>query len=311
MNSWHTLDRKNIYILPTRQGIFFLLLNLLIALVAINYQNSLVFLVAFLLVSLFLTGIFHTHRNLSGLSFRLVSSDEVFASEDAMFRLVVRWPEDRPREQIRIGWREQLMIDTNINSAEQILDLYVPTKRRGRFYPGRLLLETRYPLGLLRAWSRWDSGISTLVYPEPIVTSREPEMESESDDGQILFKEGAGEFYGLRDYQQGDTFRRVDWKSFARSDQLMIKQFASAADNRIWLDWQQLSGMDMETRLGCLCYWIVQYAAKDCLYGLRLPGKEITPGKGRDHTRALLRLLALYGDPGQGDESDSVVSSVD
>ncbi|MEE9254876.1 MAG: hypothetical protein V3U43_08070, partial [Pseudomonadales bacterium] len=48
-----TLDRRNVFIFPTREGFAFGLLLLLLLLGAINYQNTLVFAFAFLLASLF------------------------------------------------------------------------------------------------------------------------------------------------------------------------------------------------------------------------------------------------------------------
>ena len=63
-----TLDQRKIFILPTRQGLYFALLVCAMVVAGINYQNSLIFALAFLLASLFMVGMLHTHRNLSGLT---------------------------------------------------------------------------------------------------------------------------------------------------------------------------------------------------------------------------------------------------
>lgn len=110
----------------------------------------------------------------------------------------------------------------------------------------------------------------------------------------MLQREGAEDFYGLRQYQSSDPPRHVAWKSFARTDELLTKQYASFADRRVWLDWDLLSGLETEARLSRLCYWVLQLAATSNEYGLRLPGQEIPPGRGEQHRDAVLKALALF-----------------
>ena len=43
---------------------------------------------------------------------------------------------------------------------------------------------------------------------------------------------GATEFADYRAYREGDELRRVDWRLFARNDQLMVRQFARETDPR-------------------------------------------------------------------------------
>lgn len=64
-----TLNQRKIFILPTRQGLIFALLVCAMVMAGINYQNSLVFALAFLLASLFMVAMLHTYRNLRIRSF--------------------------------------------------------------------------------------------------------------------------------------------------------------------------------------------------------------------------------------------------
>ena len=77
------LGQGNIFILPTREGAYVMILVFLMVLGGINYQNSLIFVLAFLLASLFMVGILHTFRNLSGLIIEAGSARPAFAGEDA------------------------------------------------------------------------------------------------------------------------------------------------------------------------------------------------------------------------------------
>ena len=103
------------------------------------------------------------------------------------------------------------------------------------------------------------------------------------------------DFYGFRDYRQGDSLRRVYWKGLARGQSLQSKQYAAYADRSVWLDWELFDGLGAEQRLSHLCYWALAFDRDNEEYGLRIPGTVIPPGWGEKHREAVLRALALHG----------------
>lgn len=289
------LHQGNVFILPTREGIYFMVLVVLMVIAAINYQNSLIFLIAFLLFSLFMVSILHTFRNLSGLLLQAGASRPAFAGEDAEFDVVVSRDGDREYEGLRIGWDREMLADVDlIEVREARVRLFVPTVTRGRFNPGRLLVETNYPVGLFRAWSWVDLDMDTVVYPRPLFAGDIPDANTSRADGEAVRRDGVDDFYGLREFSAGDSVRHVAWKSYARTEEMQVKEFAALVDRRVWLDWSSLEGLDRETRLSRLCYWVLKLAATSDDYGLRLPGVEIEPASGAEHRERLLRELALF-----------------
>ncbi|MFH7617396.1 DUF58 domain-containing protein, partial [Pseudomonas syringae pv. tagetis] len=62
-----TLVHRRIFIMPTRIGLTFALVLVLMLLVAINYQISLSYGLTFLLMSVGVLAILQTYRNVSGL----------------------------------------------------------------------------------------------------------------------------------------------------------------------------------------------------------------------------------------------------
>jgi uncharacterized protein (DUF58 family) len=292
-----TLNQKKIFILPTRQGLYFALLVCAMVMAGINYQNSLVFALAFLLASLFMVSMLHTYRNLSGLTLVAGATRPAFAGEEAEFTVVVKRLGDRTYESLLLGWNPELLATADLTEdrEEQRVRSFVPAKKRGRMNPGRMLVQTCYPVGLFRAWSWVDLDMHALVYPKPIVGGEVPASTATSDkEGELVLRDGAEDFYGLREYVPGDPIRHIAWKAYARTDTMMTKQFAAYADRRVWLDWEYFPGMDREARLSRLCYWVLQLNATNDEYGLRLPGLEIAPGRGEAHRDAILRALALF-----------------
>ncbi|MFN3163502.1 MAG: hypothetical protein ACE37N_08485 [Pseudohongiellaceae bacterium] len=82
-----TLNRRNIYVLPTRNGLLFLLAAGLVFIAAINYAVSLAYGLAFLMVSLFIITILYTFNNLNNLSLARQPCAPVFCGEEIAFNV--------------------------------------------------------------------------------------------------------------------------------------------------------------------------------------------------------------------------------
>lgn len=298
------LHRSNVFIFPSRTGFAFVGLIALLILAAINYQNSMVFGMAFLLASTLTLAIGHTFRNLSGLTIEAVDVRPVFAGEHAEFGMRLIRATPRGHHALWLGWPGGISQNVDLDEeSEQRLHLPFLAARRGWLNPGRLRLETTWPLGLLRAWTWLDLDQVALVYPHPLLAGPPRRAALADAEGQQLGAEGSDDFFGLRPYRAGDSLKHMAWKSFAREGELMVKEYGGHVDRSLWLDWEALPGLSVEDRLSALCGWVLACAAARDDYGLRLPGVEIAPGRGEAHRVRLLRALALYGQseqpPGQ------------
>ena len=81
--------KKRIYIFPTRQGAIYLFMLFIMLLGAANYNNSLAYILTFLLGSIFMVAILHTYRNLRGMIIHVNPATAVFAGESAGFPILV------------------------------------------------------------------------------------------------------------------------------------------------------------------------------------------------------------------------------
>ena len=285
------------FIFPTREGGVFGVLLLVMTLCAINYQNSLIFALAFLLGSLFVVGILHTFRNLSGLTLTALGSRPAFVGEDVEFSVRLSRADGQPVEALRIGWPHAVMRSVDlVDARSEDVRLYVPATERGWFRPPRLRVESTWPLTMIRAWTWLDLDLVALVYPRPIHTPlRFIAGDGDGDRGEVVVSNGNDDFDTLREYRDGDSPRRIAWKRYAQQGDLVTKTFVGYADQRRWISWDALPGVDTETRLSRLAGWVLAAARQHEPWGLRLPGFELTPGQGERHRDAALRALALYG----------------
>ena len=289
------LGRKNIFILPTGAGLLFLAATLLIFVTAINYVLSLAFALAFLMTSLFILGIFHTFRNLQHLCLRGLGAEPVFAGEEAAFGVSIEAQDSRRHEVLELAFPSAAWTRSDVEAGEaQRLLVYLPTQRRGELRAPRLRIQTRFPLGLWRAWSIVDLAMVCVVYPAPRACVLPGYTGLHSAGEAQSAQAGVEDFQGMRAWQSGDSLKQIAWKNFARGQGLMLKQFVETTEDRWVLDWDMFPGLTQGERLSCLCYWALEFSRQSLDYGLRLPGVEITPGRGEAHRRQVLRALALW-----------------
>lgn len=289
------ISSRKIYILPTGYGFLFGILLMLLLIGSINYSNNPAFLLTFLLTGMFVHTIFHTWKNLYGLQIRWLGSEPVFATETVGFRFRLSDPSAKGHYAIQLSYagQEPAILDCTGESGCTVT-VTSATHHRGLFRPGRLTIETRYPLGLLRAWTYMESTANAVVYPRPWVGALpegSPEYQGSPSGDQGV---GSDDFVGHRVYYPGDQPRHIDWKAYAKDKGLLIKQFGGDRVDLLWLDFEQLAETDTEVRLSILCGTILDVSEQPLQYGLKLPGMKIAPGSGPSHTAACLAALALY-----------------
>lgn len=289
-----TLNQRRIFIFPSKAGFGFLLTLFLLLLAAINYQNNLIFALTFLLASMFVVTILHTYANLSGLTIQVLRTQPGFVGDAIEFVISMSRNNSREYDDVVMRWPESDPVSLSLKQQSEITaSLFLPGVRRGVLRPQRLLVETLYPLGLLRAWTWIALDTEALVYPVPLACDWHAGDSKPGDDGEALPLAGSDDFYGMRDYQKGDSLKQINWKSYAKGLPLQTKQFSVCAEQGTWLCWQDFTG-DTEQRLSGLCYWILALEKQRQDYGLRLPNGELFPGRGELHRAEALALLARF-----------------
>jgi uncharacterized protein (DUF58 family) len=290
-----------VYILPTGQGWGFAAALLFMLVGAINYDNSLAYVLVFLLASLALVAMVHTHRNLAGLKLREGRVAAVFAGEVARFSLCLdnRNQGERTALELLFGpqrqQRRRLVQEVSVPAdVVHCVELPVTTQRRGPLALGRVSIATRFPLGLFRAWTRRETHMRCLVYPHPSGALPLPAPLPRNDTRPGPAGPGQDDFSGLRPYARGDSLRQVHWKAAAGGRGLHVKLFAGGGGGDLLLRWSEAGNGDTETRLAQICRWVLEAERQGKRYGLELPGVSFAPDHGEAHVHRCLGALALY-----------------
>lgn len=295
-----SLQRHSLYILPTREGLYYGAMLAVTFVAAVNYANGLAYALTFLLAAVGVVAILHTYRNLVRLHVSAGPAPPVFAGEPARFTVVVHNEADMARYAVDLTLAaETRRVDVPAQGAATV-ELTLPTIRRGYLSAPPVQLRSRFPIGLWRAWSRpLKFPARCLVYPHPAPEQPFPDAPSaQATSGREFGRHLDGEeLAGLREFRHGDPMQRVAWKKLAAGQGWHTKQFAAPAARLVWLGWDATPGLNVEQRLGLLCRWVLMAEQQGVAYGLQLPGVAISPATGAMHRDRCLERLALFEPP--------------
>lgn len=311
---WRQQPRHRVFILPSRYGLSYALLILVMLFGAINYNNSLGHLLSFLLVGIGHVAMHHSYRNLRQLDYQLRQAEPAFCSQNILLPIHLINQSPRSIRQLDVaylptdtkqGWwplkqfsRYVLLTKIDHISAEQNHwhSIPIPAIKRGWQTLGRIRLSSVYPVGLLRSWFFIDVAQRVLVYPQPAGKKPLPLPSAPEQGGVIQDQQGLDDFAGFQRYREGDAQHHIAWKALARDGVLRTKQFSRPAGQELMLQWQDVAELnDIETKLSQLCQWVLSAEAAGMRYGLSLPQQTIAAGNGDQHRHHCLKSLALYG----------------
>ena len=114
-----------------------------------------------------------------------------------------------------------------LGSAEHVQPLRISAPKRGIIAVGPMTIARGDPIGILRREMSWPQVERIHVHP---VTASIPSTSA----GTVRDVDGVAttrivdedlEFHGFREYVPGDSMRHVHWKSTAKTDKLMVRQY--------------------------------------------------------------------------------------
>jgi len=291
-----TLGRRQVFILPTRNGLMFALVLTALLLAAVNYGNGLAYMLSFLLAGMAIVSILYANRNLLHLRIAPAASAAVFAGEDAHFSITLGNDGARARLGVAIEYRKRAVARADVPARASVgVQFAVPSQARGYLACPPFVISTVFPLGLFRAWSRRIVlDHRCLVYPRPARGEFRPQATGVLGGERPGPAPGGDDFAGLRPFREGDPPQHVSWKAAARGQGMHTKQFSGGDRDSVWLEWQAFAPLDTEARLSQLTRALLDADRAGLRYGLRLPGKVLAPDSGEAHRRQCLEALALF-----------------
>jgi uncharacterized protein (DUF58 family) len=203
----------------------------------------------------------------------------------------------------------------------------VEPQERGDCETGWLYVRYRSPLGLAERWARAPLVQTVRVYPALRITEEQQIFLARSRQIDLQIRQarqrGLGrDFESLREYREGDDLRDICWTASARRGSLITRQYQTERSQPVWivLDCGRLmrsrvaalagqspaatdrrgDGPRLHSKLDHACSTAVALAQLALYSGDRVGllaygqgiQQRLLPGRGSDHLRQLIELLA-------------------
>ena len=287
----YKITRHNIYILPSKSGWLFILTLIAILSGAINYNNSMAYLLCFFLASLGFIAMLQTHQNLNGIIISSAHSSSVYCGRAVEFNFNVSTKDHQHHFAICTENNKSFSVKDDFTSEFFITET---SKKRGRKNPDRFKIYTEFPLGLFYAWTQVKINNPVIIYPKPVkYSSIATSFFAGNKQKENLT--GDDDYSGIREFKKGDSPKKLAWKAIAKTNQLYTKEFHTESGDYLIFDFDQLNHItNTEEKLSILCGLILNASKEKSTYGLKLPDKNIKPDHGDLHKHKCLSLLALY-----------------
>ena len=296
-------EQKNnkTYIIPTKFGFCFSAVLLVLLYSAFASGNNLLYLYTFFLTSLGVTSLWLTHVNIADIKVDSFETEEIFADSPAFSLVNIYNNSSNYRHFIGIYHsKEKIAIIPEIPAKSFYQTrIELGTYTRGSHAMPTLQLNTTFPFFLLNSWKVFRPKETFIVFPKREGNSHLPLQghQQDNDEGRIVdpIKGTDFEFAGHRKFNSGDSMRQVDWKAYARTERMLIKDYQGYQPPEIELRWQSTSAsLTTEARLSQLALWIEISESKGFRYSLDLPGEHFKSHRGRTHYLTCLKSLALF-----------------
>jgi uncharacterized protein (DUF58 family) len=301
---------------PTKVGIWFVALTLLIGVAATNTgNNALYMVVALMMAALVVSGVL-SRNDVRKVEVEVTPPEELFAHTPSAFQVEIR-------NQSRLLPRWLLLISFS-DHAPTLLCSWLPRAgkrsavveldfpRRGLHRLASAHLATLFPLGLFRKGMRQRLDREVMVFPR-LVSGQHTVRRSTSVIGDTQdSRAGWGhDLHSLRILRPGDDPRRIHWKQTARTGTLIFMEREAERSRRITIVLDNAidaaegrSGSDrLELRISQAASAALSYLHAGFEVELVTRTEHVEFGAGPPHRRRILETLALLESVEAGDDA--------
>ncbi|EWH08513.1 hypothetical protein DS2_16936 [Catenovulum agarivorans DS-2] len=293
----HTLNKNNIFILPTGAGIGFLCCWLAVYLLATNYQNNLMLLFSYWLLAIFLLVMLLSFLNLQGLQLSgqpnrqniLTENHIVCLGQSANLKLQL----DTDKQRFDLNWHDHAKSYlSEIGRSDKFVQLYWQPKQRGVYYFPRFKLHSTAPMGWFKAWSYLHFPDKVWVCPKPVACPQF--LQGTAAQNQSKTNVFSDEFSHLNPYKLGDLPSRIVWKKILPERPIQVKQFSGQQNQQIEYCLQDIPGV-LEHKLACITWLVMQAHQNNWLYQVTLPNKTLRANRSEQQYLLILQAIAMVG----------------
>ena len=189
-------------------------------------------------------------------------------------------------------------------------------QRRGVYRLSTLSLRSGDGFGLtqIAAPASLSRPLALVVWPKLVPVSTAPFFRNvwQGETGRQGWVEDPTVLRGLRDYQPGDSWRRIDWRTAARQDELQTRLYETIRPSTVHfiLDTASFDEEELEEAISLAASLILELYRQGVRCGLSLPaGQPVTlspGGAGVETADLMLALSDFEPEPGAGFDQETL-----
>ncbi len=288
----------------TREGKRFAVASFLIAVAALNTGNNLIYLILSLMFSFLILSMVLAKVNLSGLSLEIIGSPTVFAGEETSMTLLLR-----NEKRLVSSYSVKCSVSGSpVPAYCQVIpplravenDVRITFRKRGLYQYGDFRVESGFPFILMSGERKIKVNASVLVYPALSDVTVTPEQIAGGEMTEVLSLSGVGDdIYSLREFREGDDWRRIHWKASAKRGIYFVREYAEYQGVRVTivLDNRLPEGGELfEMAVSLAASLARDFLARDCLVRVVSCREAVPFGSGEEHFFKILDFLAVVGE---------------
>lgn len=304
----HTLGKRSVFIMPTRQGVYLAFFLFAMLLACINYNLSLGYMLTFFVFSVALGAMHRTHQNLLGTRIEPLPAAAVFAGESVTLPFAVENPSKLVKHALLITRRSDKTAQRSVqcslpSKAQTAPSLTLALLPRGIHALPTLEISSRYPLGLWRAWSYAIPLGTVTVYPEPKSPLPQlqalPQQHSSAAIHIASTRDAQGDAVSHIENAASATARSIHWPALAKGQLAQrILENDSPITQGVMLSLAGCTVAGIEAQLSQLCFAIQHCEANGVPFVMQLGGVTYPSSEQASsaptHVQQCLQALAAY-----------------
>lgn len=283
--------KPRIYIVPSKAGLKYLVVNFLFFLVALSFSNNTALIITFLMISYFIIQMLDTHQVIQQLDFKSLSIKNTYSDSklpiDVLFHKNIK-----PNKNIgiKLYTKDQLnfiLRAQEISTHHNYLRYKAEAIKRGHYKIDKVQFYHKGAHQLFYVWRYISISDSFYIYPKKTIPSHYHQKVNFSQ-----ASTGDKEYHEHRPYEQGHHAYKIDWKIYAKTDELLYKDYKFFDQKKIQLNYNELKG-NKEERLEYLSFLIDKCLKEKTTWSLILPHKTLKSSKGITHFRHSMEAISI------------------
>lgn len=287
--------------MPTGFGYAFAAVAVVLLILAIGYMNNLLYVFVFLLISMALTSMLTTNKNVELLQLDQLSASLLYANEKNILTATFKNKNNRAsiwdifiKVRLSPDVASQVLSQVKPFSSETLSIQWTPTQRGLTQLP-RLHAQSRFPFRLLVAWKYFEKDTQAIIYPQRKGTLSMPQLagpSAEQEANALVDKDGF--FRDYREFQRTDSPSRIAWKKSMKLQKHLVKNFESSGDKKVLIDWATTTSITHpEDRISQIALWIDSCHNTHVSYSLKIKDYQSPYASGLQQYKQLMQKLAL------------------